>query len=347
MSTRNSPASFSWASVAAWPLMKQRERPEPSTVLRRITRPGSPLRSRSASHAASTPLGSTSNSAASSARSAPPRTAAASPRPPTSSSMASTSIDLPAPVSPVSTVNPSAKSTDDSSISTNPRMSSARSTALLQVAVLLEYFAPAQLLAQRGEVAVARRVHEAHRVRRALEQQAVALLHVGERKAVEMRPRVERAHQHDLEHHAVAHAHRARGKGWRVERHQRERRHRGMQDRALRRHRVGGRAGRRGDDHAVGAQGVDELAVDQQVELDQPPLRALADDGLVEGDGLQDRFIVSSYFSFQQRALLERVFAVEVQAAVAALVVVPDSGVETFAAVDYAVQTHMVASNIA
>src|SRR5206468_4282468 len=275
MSTRYSPASFSWASVAAWPLMKQRERPEPSTVLRRITRPGSPLRSRSASRAASTPLGSTSNSAASSARSAPPRTAAASPRPPTSSSMASTSIDLPAPVSPVSTVNPSAKSTDDSSISTNPRMSSARSTALLQVAVLLEYFAPAQLLAQRGEVAVARRVHEAHRVRRALEQQPVALLHVGERKAVEMRPRVERAHQ-------------------------RERRHRGMQDRALRRHRVGGRAGRRGDDHAVGAQGVDELAVDQQVELDQAPLRALADDGLVEGDGLQDRFIVSFYFGFQQ-----------------------------------------------
>src|SRR5437879_3744746 len=179
--------------------------------------------------------------------------------------MASTSIDLPAPVSPVSTVNPSAKSTDDSSISTNPRMSSARSTALLQVAVLLEYFAPAQLLAQRGEVAVARRVHEAHRVRRALEQQAVALLHVGERKAVEMRARVERAHQHDLDHHAVAHAHRARGKGVRVERHQRERRHRGMQDRALRRHRVGGRAGRRSDDHAVGAQGVDELAVDQQV----------------------------------------------------------------------------------
>src|SRR6267143_2896071 len=311
MSTRYSPASFSWASVAAWPLMKQRERPEPSTVLRRMTWPGSPPRSRSASHAASAPLGSRSNSAASSARSAPPRTAAASARPPTSTSMASTSIDFPAPVSPVSTVNPSPKSIDDSSISTNPWMSSARSTVLLQVAVLLEYFAPAQLLAQRGEVAVARRVHEAHRVRPAPEQQAVALLHVGERQAVEMRARVERAHQHDLDHHAVADAHRARGKGVRVERHQRERRHRGMQDRALRRHRVGGRAGRRGDDHAVGAQRVDELAVDQQVELDQAPLRALADDGLVERDGLQDRFIVSSYFGFQQRALLDAVLAIE------------------------------------
>src|SRR5256712_12017543 len=145
--------------------------------------PGPRLGPRSGSHAAGAPSGSTSNSAASSARSAPPRTAAASPRPPTSSSMASTSIDLPAPVSPVSTLNPSAKSTDDSSISTNPRMSSARSTALLQVAVLLEYFAPAQLLAQRGEVAVARRGHQGHRVRRALEQQAVARLPVGERQA--------------------------------------------------------------------------------------------------------------------------------------------------------------------
>src|SRR6202007_303913 len=106
------------------------------------------------------------------------------------SSMASTSIDLPAPVSPVSTLKPSPKSIDDSSISQNPRMSSARSNALLQVAVLLEYFAPAQLFAQRGEVAVARRVHEAHRVRRALQRQAVALLHVGERKAVERRARL-------------------------------------------------------------------------------------------------------------------------------------------------------------
>src|SRR6266850_1410258 len=347
MSTRYSPASFSWASVAAWPLMKQRERPEPSTVLRRMTWPGSPLRSRSVSHAASAALGSTSNSAASSARSAPSRTAAASPRPPTSSSMASTSIDFPAPVSPVSTVNPSPKSMDDSSISTNPRMSSARSTVLLQVAVLLEYFAPAQLLAQRGEVAVARRVHEAHRVRRALEQQAVALLHVGERKAVEMRARVERAHQHDLDHHAVAHAHRARGKGVRVERHQRERRHRGVQDRALRRHRVGGRAGRRGDDHAVGAQRVDELAVDQQVELDQAPLRALADDGLVERDGLQDRFIVSSYFGFQQRALLDAVLAIENRADAGAHVVVADVGHETDAALVHADQRHVVAHEIA
>src|SRR5436190_6121981 len=162
-----------------------------------------------------------------------------------------------------------------------------------------------------------------------------------------MRPRVERAHQHDLDHHAVAHAHRARGKGVRVERHQRERRHRGMQDRALRRHRVGGRAGRRSDDHAVGAQGVDELAVDQQVELDQPPLRALADDSLVERDGLQDRFIISSYFSFQQRPLFNAVPALENRADAGAHVVVADVGHETDAALVHADQGHVVAHEIA
>src|SRR5436190_3827906 len=161
-----------------------------------------------------------------------------------------------------------------------------------------------------------------------------------------MRARVERAHQHDLDHHAVAHAHRARGKGVRVERHQRERRHRGMQDRALRRHRVGGRAGRRSDDHAVGAQGVDELAVDQQVELDQPPLRALADDSLVERDGLQDRFIISSYFSFQQRPLFNAVPALEDRADARAHVVVADVGHEPDAALVHADQGHVVAHEI-
>src|SRR6202165_2197355 len=233
MSTRNSPASLSWARVAAWPLMKQRERPAASMVLRRITCPGSPVSSRSPSHTETAALGPTSNSAASSTRSAPSRTTAASPRPPTRSSIASTSIDLPAPVSPVSTPKPSASSREDFSTRTKSRISSARSTALLQVAVLLEYFAPAQLLAQRGEVAIARRVHEAHRIGRALEPQAVALLHIGEREAVEMPARVERAHQHDLDQAAVVHAHRARGERVRVERHQRQRRHRGMEDRPL------------------------------------------------------------------------------------------------------------------
>jgi hypothetical protein len=71
-------------------------------------------------------------------------------------------------------------------------------------------FAPAQLLAQHGEVAVARRMHEADRVGRALEQQPIALRQLGQRKAVEMHARVDRPQQHDLDHAAIAHAHRPR-----------------------------------------------------------------------------------------------------------------------------------------
>src|SRR5207244_4581006 len=103
---------------------------------------------------------------------------------------------------------------------------------------------------------------------------------------------------------------------------------RGVEDRARRLDGGGGRAGRRGDDYAVGAQGVDELAVDQQVELDQAPLRALADDGVVERDGPQDRFIISFYFSFQQRALFNAVPALEDRADARAHVVVADCGHE-------------------
>ena len=110
-----------------------------------------------------------------SARSAPARTTAASPRPPTSSSIASTRIDLPAPVSPVSTREARAElelePLDDDEIADGERAQHCYSGC-----ALLERLAPAQLLAQHREVAVARRMHEAHRVGRALQHQAVALL---------------------------------------------------------------------------------------------------------------------------------------------------------------------------
>src|SRR5512138_1057959 len=191
--------------------MKQRERPLRSIERRTSSVPGSPARSFSSSHAVSALE--TSNSADSSARSAPSRTTAASARPPTRSSIASTRMDLPAPVSPVSTVKPPASSSEARSISTKSRTSRARSTS----AFLAQRFAPAQLLAQRGEVAVAGRMHEAHDVGRALEDQAIALLHVGERQAVEIHARIERMLEDDLDHAAVADAHRARRKRVRVE----------------------------------------------------------------------------------------------------------------------------------
>src|SRR5262249_6808059 len=286
MSTRSSPSSFSCASVALWPLMKQRVRPERSMVRLRIACPGSPLSSLASTHAATCGCFSTSNSAESSARSQPSLTTPASERAPTSSSIASTRIDLPAPVSPVSTENPGSSSRLALSTITKSRISSARSKLF---ASLVEHLAPAQLLPQRGEVAVARRMHEAHRVGRALEQQPVAIGHVREREPVEMRAHVDAAQQLDLDRAAVAHAHGTRGQRMRVERHQRERRHGGMQDRALRRHRVGGRARGRGDDEAVGAQRIEVLAVERDLELDQPRLGALAEHRLVERDRAQHR----------------------------------------------------------
>src|SRR5918999_3502425 len=146
-----------------------------------------------------------SNSAASSARSAPSRTTAPSARPPTRISIASTRMDLPAPVSPVSTEKPRSSSRLALSTITKLRISSARS---MLFAVLVQDLAPAQLLAQGGEVAVAGRMHEAHRVGRALEHQAIALGHVGERETVEVRARVRRPEKLDLDDAAVAHAYR-------------------------------------------------------------------------------------------------------------------------------------------
>src|SRR5438874_3796072 len=321
-STSHSPASLSCARVAARPLMKQRERPARSSERRSTRLPGSPARSRSASHASMALE--TSNSPESSARSAPSRTKAASARPPTSSSIASTRMDLPAPVSPVSAVKPAASSSEACSISTKSRTASAASILFVLDALL----APAELLAQRGEVAIAGRMDEAHDVGGALEDEAIALAHVGEREAVEMRARIERLLEPDLDDAAVADAHRPGRKRVRREWHERERRHCRMQDRPLRRERIGGGAGRRGDDHAVGAQRVDEFAVERELELDEAPLRALADHRFVERDGAQHRLRAAQDLRVEHRALFQRVLAVEDRADAGAHVAVADVGHE-------------------
>src|SRR6185503_13466105 len=173
------------------------------------------------------------------------------------------------------------------------------------------------------------------------------LRHVGEREAVEMRARIEGVHHHDLDHAAVAYAHGTRGKRVRIERHERERRHRRMQDRALRRERIGGGAGGRGDDDAVGAQRVDELAVDRELELDQAALRTLADHRLVERDGAQRRLAVPLDFAVEHRALLDRVVAVEDRAEAGLGVVLADVGHEAEAPEVDADQRHVPAHQLA
>src|SRR5262249_46638302 len=58
--------------------------------------------------------------------------------------------------------------------------------------------ARAELPGQGGEVAVARRVEEAHQVAGTFEDEPIAFAHVGEREAVEMRARIERLLEPDL-----------------------------------------------------------------------------------------------------------------------------------------------------
>ena len=69
----------------------------------------------------------------------------------------------------------------------------------------------------------------------------------------------------------------------------------GMQDRPAGRQRVGGRAGRRGDDQAVGAQlVVHEMAVDRRSRSStMPASRAAADDDVVERERVEDRLAVA------------------------------------------------------
>ena len=77
------------------------------------------------------------------------------------------------------------------------------------------------------------------------------------------------------------------GQRVRAHRHQRDHGQRRVQDRPAGGQRVGGGAGGRGDDQAVGAQVVDELPVDAHLELDQAALGALGDRHVVEREHVE------------------------------------------------------------
>ena len=82
----------------------------------------------------------------------------------------------------------------------------------------------------------------------------------------------------------VGHRDRAVRERVRRDRHERERRHLGREDRAAGRQRVRGGAGGRGDDHAVGAHRVHEAAVDLDGDFDQAAERAAVDHDVVEAE---------------------------------------------------------------
>src|SRR6185295_1412838 len=172
---------------------------------------------------------------------------------------------------------------------------------------------------------------------------------LGQREAVEIGLRIDawRARKPDLDHALVADTDRPRRERVRVERHQRERRHRRMQDGSLCRERVCGRAGGRGDEDAVGAQRVDKFAVERELELDQPALRALADHRLVERDGAQHALAVALDLRVEERAFLDHVAAFENRAEAGAHVVVADVGHEAEPALVDADQRHAERHEIA
>ncbi len=110
MSRSSSPILLRFESGTALPLINARERPSALTT-RRSRQSPSRSSALSPSQVCTNGRAEMSNSAANSARFAPPRTSVALPRSPRTSPIASTRIDLPAPVSPVSTVMPESNST--------------------------------------------------------------------------------------------------------------------------------------------------------------------------------------------------------------------------------------------
>src|SRR5947207_9695648 len=232
MSTSRSPASRIWLIVAAWPLINARERPFASTTRRNSSRFGSPSSACARSHSPIPGSESMANSAVTSARSAPERTCSLPARSPSVNDRASIRIDFPAPVSPVRAVKPGRNSSSRRSTIAKSRID--RCWSIRQ----LEHFAPVQLLPQHREVAVTRRVDELDGMLRAPDKDAVALLKVALQLPVEMKPRIDRALQGDLDHGAVADHDRPVGQRVRTDRHQGEPGYARLQYRSVGRKRV-------------------------------------------------------------------------------------------------------------
>src|SRR6266513_2226260 len=197
MSTSRSHASRIWLIVAAWPLINARERPFASTTRRNSSRFGSPSSACARSHSPIPGSESMANSAVTSARSAPERTCSLPARSPSVNDRASIRIDFPAPVSPVRAVKPGRNSSSRRSTIAKSRID--RCWSIRQ----LEHCAPVQLLPQHREVAVTRRVDELDGMLRAPDKDVVALLKVALQLPIEMKPRIDRALQGDLDHGAV------------------------------------------------------------------------------------------------------------------------------------------------
>ena len=171
--------------------------------------------------------------------------------------------------------------------------------------------APVQLLAQHCEITVALGMQQANAVGRTGDPHGVARTGVVAGLAVEVNAGVVGRQQDDVDPAGIRQRDRPRSECMGTHRHQRNTLDTGMQNRAIGRQRVGCRAGGRGDDHAVGTLGVNELAVDAQVEFDHAPQITLIDDDIVESHCMKDPLAVAQHFRIKQDSGLLGVAAVQ------------------------------------
>lgn len=139
-----------------------------------------------------------------------------------------------------------------------------------------------QLASQHREMIVVLGVQQPHSVLGEPHDDGITFDQRKIRLAVATQARVLAAQQLDLDHNRIAHGNGAVSQRVRRDWHQQDGRYAGFHDRALGRQRVGSRTGRRGDDQAVGAHGVDEAAVYRHRAIDHTALRAAIDDDIVE-----------------------------------------------------------------
>ena len=168
-----------------------------------------------------------------------------------------------------------------------------------------------ELLAQRGEVVVAFGIEEAGAERGALHHHAVAGADGEVALAVAVHAGIAAVDHGDGDRGVVADRDRPVRERVRRDGHEQERGELGREDRAARRERVGGGAGGRGDDDAVGAHRVGEAAVDLHRALDHAAERAAIDDDVVERQRLVGRTAGPLDRDLEQRAPLLDVASVE------------------------------------
>ena len=248
------------------------------------------------------PASRTSNSALTSARSAPARTTPGSARPPSASASASTRIDLPAPVSPVSAVKPAreleVEPLDDDEVadgeapaaSRKPLRRSARSSAA-SGAASRSSGSPSGAGAWRARGARRTTTTSPGSSSRCACTSKFARASTPRTSVISTREVLRIATGRlesvcgEIGTSAIAG----------------ERR---MQDRPARRERIGGRAGGRGHDEAVGAQVVDELAVHRHRDLDHAAHGAAAHHHVVHRERGEDRVCAAAHRAAEQHALL-------------------------------------------